>query len=64
MKKLTFLSNLMAVVMLSIAGSGNAWAQDVLQFTADAPQVTQDFDGMWDSGAQAATLGMPQGWRV
>lgn len=64
MKKLTFLSNLMAVVMLSIAGSGNAWAQDVLQFTAEAPQVTQDFDGMWDSGAQAATLGMPQGWRV
>ncbi len=64
MKKLTFLSNLMAVVMLSIAGSGNAWAQDVLQFTADAPQVTQDFDGMWDSGAQAATLGMPHGWRV
>ena len=36
----------------------------MLQVTPSAPQVTQDFDGMWDDAAQAATLDMPQGWRV
>ncbi len=53
-----------AVALLVGAGSGNVWAQDALQLTADATQVTQNFDGMWDSDAQTATLNMPQGWRV
>ena len=64
MKKLTQLFNLVAVVLLACVWSGTVWAQDALQLTADAPQVTQDFDGMWDNDAQAATLNMPQGWRV
>ena len=56
---------ILAVAALFIGvGSGNVWAQEVLQITADATQVTQDFDGMWDSEAQAATLDMPKGWRV
>ena len=64
MKRKTTLLILAAVALLVGAGSGNAWAQDALQLTADATQVTQNFDGMWDSDAQAATLDMPQGWRV
>ena len=51
-------------MLLAGAWSGNLWAQEALQITADATQVTQNFDGMWDSDAQAATLDMPQGWRV
>ena len=61
MKKLSLF--ICAALMLFI-GSGQTWAQDVLSVNADAPQVTQDFDSMWDSEAQAATLDMPQGWRV
>ena len=53
-----------AALMAMVIGSGNAWAQDALQLSAASSQVTQDFDGMWDSDAQAATLDMPQGWRV
>ena len=63
MKKIsTFLFSFAALVLF--IGSGNVWAQDALQITSDATQVTQDFDGMWDAAAQAATLDMPQGWRV
>ena len=50
--------------MLLCAWGGQSWAQDAVPVTAGAPQVTQDFDGMWDSEAQAATLDMPEGWRV
>ena len=64
MKKFSTLLNLAAVMLLAGAWSGTTWAQDALQLSADATQVTQDFDGMWDSDAQAATLDMPQGWRV
>ena len=51
----TFLFSCAALLALAI-GSGNAWAQNALQLTPDAVQVTQDFDSMWDSEAQAATL--------
>ena len=64
MKQKKTLMILAAVALLIGVGSGNVWAQEVLQITADATQVTQDFDGMWDSEAQAATLDMPEGWRV
>ena len=64
MKKLSLFFNLAVVVLLANAWCGTASAQDVLQLTAATPQVTQNFDGMWDSEAQAATLDMPQGWRV
>ena len=64
MKKSTLLFNLVAVMLFAGVWSGTAWAQDALQVTAAAPQVTQNFDGMWDDAAQAATLNMPQGWRV
>ena len=64
MKKLTLFSNLVVVLLLACVWSGSASAQDVLQLTAEASQVTQNFDGMWDNDAQAATLVMPQGWRV
>lgn len=62
MKKISTLLNLVAAVLLISAWGGNAWAQGTPQFTADAPQVTQTFDGMFDGGA--ATLNMPEGWRV
>jgi len=55
---------LAAVALFIGAGSGNMWAQDALQLNADANQVLQNFDDMWDADAQAATLDMPQGWRV
>jgi hypothetical protein len=64
MKKLSLFLNLAVAVLLASAWCGTASAQDVLQLTAAAPQVTQNFDGMWDSDAQAATLVMPQGWRI
>ena len=64
MKKLSLFFNLAVVVLLACAWCGTASAQDVLQLTAATPQVTQNFDGMWDSEAQAATLMMPQGWRI
>ena len=64
MNKLSFYLKLAAAVLLMSTWSGMTWAQDVLQFTADATQVSENFDGMWDSDAQAATLNMPQGWRV
>ena len=63
MKKTLLLLN-HVVVLLALAWSGNIWAQDVLQLTPEAAQVTQDFDSMWDDATQAATLDMPQGWRV
>ena len=64
MKKFTSLLSLAASLLIMGMGSGTAWAQDALQVTPSATQVTQDFDGMWDDAAQAATLDMPQGWRV
>ena len=64
MKKTTTLLSLAVTLLMFGMGSGSAWAQDALQITADAAQVTQDFDGMWNSDAQEATLDMPQGWRV
>ena len=64
MKKLTLFSNLVVALLLACVWSGSASAQDVLQLSAEASQVTQNFDGMWDNDAQAATLVMPQGWRV
>jgi len=63
MKKLSTFINLAAVMLLAAWG-GTLWAQDALLITAAAPQVTQNFDCMWDSGTQTATLSMPQGWRV
>ena len=64
MKQFSTYLRLAAFVLLMGTMGGSIWAQDALQLTAAAPQVTQNFDGMWDSDAQAATLGMPQGWRV
>ena len=64
MKKFTSLLSLAASLLIMGMGCGTAWAQDALQVTPSATQVTQDFDGMWDDAAQAATLDMPQGWRV
>jgi hypothetical protein len=62
MKKFSTFLNLIAVMLLMSTWSGTVMAQDVLQVTADATQVTQNFDGMWNG--QEATLDMPQGWRV
>ena len=64
MKRKMTLMILAAVALFIGVGSGNMWAQDALQLNADANQVLQNFDGMWDADAQAATLDMPQGWRV
>ena len=64
MKRILSLLNLVAALLLTVAWSGDICAQDALQVTAAAPQVSQNFDGMWDADAQAATLNMPQGWRV
>ena len=64
MKTFSQLLKLAAVWVLACIWSGPVWAQDALQVTAAAPQVTQNFNGMWDNDAQAATLNMPQGWRV
>ena len=54
---------LVAVAMLAL-GWSSAKAQDVVEVTANSPQVTQNFDSMWDAEAQEATLDMPAGWRV
>ncbi len=64
MRRFSTLFSLAAAVLMMSAWSGIAWAQDALQVTAAAPQVTQDFDGMWDASTGTATLNMPQGWRV
>ena len=64
MKKISLRLKLAAILVLVGAWSGSVWAQDVLSVTAATPQVTQNFDSMWDSDAQAATLDMPQGWRI
>ena len=53
-----------ATMLLVSAWPGTTWAQEGLQFTPDVPHVSEDFDCMWDADAQAATLDMPQGWRV
>ena len=53
MTKLSFYLKLAAAVLLMSAWSGTTWAQDVLQFTADATQVSENFDGMWDAGGLA-----------
>ena len=62
MKKISTLLNLAAAVLLMSTWGSNAWAQEGLQLTAGNPQVAQDFNGMFDGGA--ATLNMPEGWRV
>ncbi len=62
MKKLSFFS-LVTVAMLAM-GWSSAMAQDVVEVTTTSPQVTQDFDGMWNATAGEAVLDMPQGWRV
>ena len=64
MKRFSTLFSLAVAVLMMSAWSGKVWAQDALPMTAGTPQVTQDFDSMWDSDAQAATLNMPQGWRI
>jgi len=64
MKKFSTLIILAVLMLLSGAWNGNLWAQEALVITPDATQVTQNFDGMWDAEAQAATLNMPQGWLV
>ncbi len=64
MKRFSTLVLCIAAVLLVGTSSGSAWAQDGLQVTAAASHVTQNFDSMWDAGSQAATLDMPQGWRV
>ena len=64
MKRFSILLNLAVAVILVGIGGGSVWAQDVLQITPGTPQVTQDFDGMWNGDLQEATLNMPQGWRV
>ena len=64
MKRFSTLLNLAVVMLLSGTWHSNAWAQEALQLTAAEPQVSQNFDGMWDSDAQTATLNIPQGWRV
>ena len=64
MKKSSFLLQLASAVLLMCAWAGTAWAQDGLRLAADVTQVSENFDGMWDADAQAATLNMPQGWRV
>lgn len=63
MKRFSTLISLAAALLL-MATSSTVWAQDALPITAAAPQVTQNFDGMWDAATGAATLNMPQGWRV
>ncbi|MBR5639765.1 MAG: T9SS type A sorting domain-containing protein [Muribaculaceae bacterium] len=60
MKKLSFL---IFAAMTLLCWSG-VQAQDVVEVTAASPQVTQDFDGMWDVNAGEALFDMPQGWRV
>ena len=64
MKKISTLHLLAVIMLVMTAWGGSAWAQNALPVTAGEPQVTQNFDGMWDSDAQEATLNMPQGWRV
>ena len=58
MKRFSTLLSLVAAVLLMSAWSGSAWAQEGLQLTAGNPQVTQDFNGMFEGGA--ATLNMPE----
>lgn len=60
MKKILFL----ILVAMAMLGWSNAQAQDVVEVTAASPQVTQDFNTMWDAAAGEALLDMPQGWRV
>ena len=60
MKKILFL----ILVAMAMLGWSNAQAQDVVEVTAASPQVTQDFNTMWDATAGEALLDMPQGWRV
>ena len=52
MKRISSLLNLAVLVLLASAWSGTTWAQDALEITASSTQVTQNFDGMWDSDAQ------------
>lgn len=60
MKKLSMLF----FVAMTLLCWSSVKAQDVVEVTAASPQVTQDFDGMWDANAGEALLDMPQGWRV
>lgn len=49
---------------LAVAFFATAWAQDALTVTEDAPKLSQNFDSMWDSESQSATLAMPEAWRI
>ena len=64
MRKIPFLRIIAVVLMFWGMTGTNVWAQEALQLSAAAPSVEQNFDSMWDGAAQAATLDMPQGWRV
>ncbi len=54
-------TRLMMVFMALAAATMTAHAIDV---TPDSRNVTQNFDGMYDSDAGAATLALPEGWRI
>ena len=41
-----------------------AFGQTAGTLTPQAPTVTQNFDGMWDTQTSQATLVLPDGWRV
>ena len=54
---------LLIVAATLLTGWSNALqAQDALEVTASQAHITQNFDSMWDG--TAATLTMPEGWRV
>lgn len=41
-----------------------AKADDAITLSADNNTVKENFDSMWDTAAQTATLNMPKGWRI
>lgn len=41
-----------------------AKAGDGITLTPANNTATENFDGMWDATASAATLNMPDGWRI
>ena len=64
MKKTCLFLRLAVIVLFAGTFASQVWAQGAISVTAGSPTVTQDFDGMWDDVTQAATLNMPQGWRM
>ena len=53
---------LIVAATLLTSWSNAMQAQDALEVTASQAHITQNFDSMWDG--TAATLTMPEGWRV